>query len=59
MFIPLYPVGIGSEWWMMYLCIEPLRQISSVGPWIFWFLLALYVPGKSAIVRLMMGQKLM
>jgi very-long-chain (3R)-3-hydroxyacyl-CoA dehydratase len=47
MFYPLYPVGIGSEWWLMYRCIEPLGKVSAVGPPIFYFLLALYVPGKS------------
>jgi very-long-chain (3R)-3-hydroxyacyl-CoA dehydratase len=47
MFILLYPVGIGSEWWLMYRCIEPLRKVSAVGPLVFWFLLVLYIPGKS------------
>jgi hypothetical protein len=47
MFIPLYPVGIGSEWWLMYCCIEPLGKVSAIGPAVFWYLLVLYVPGKS------------
>lgn len=56
MFIPLYPVGIGSEWWLMYRCIEPLREVSAVGPLVFWFLLVLYVPGKSDRIREIRGE---
>lgn len=47
MFYPLYPIGIGAEWWLMYRSIEPVAKINSVLPPIFYFLLALYVPGWS------------
>ncbi|KAF2709247.1 PTPLA-domain-containing protein [Pleomassaria siparia CBS 279.74] len=57
MFIPLYPVGIGSEWWLMYKCIEPLSKVSDVGPWIFWFLLMLYVPGAYTMFNHMLRQR--
>ena len=46
MFFVLYPIGIGAEWWLMYSAIEPAGAISSALPALFYFLLALYVPGK-------------
>lgn len=46
MFYPLYPIGIGAEWWLLYRSIEPAGEISSVIPPIFYFFLALYIPGK-------------
>jgi len=47
MFYPLYPIGIGAEWWLMYQSIEPVGRISPVLPPFFYFLLALYVPGEA------------
>lgn len=46
MFYPLYPIGIGAEWWLMYQSVEPVGKVSPVLPPVFYFLLALYVPGK-------------
>lgn len=46
MFYPLYPIGIGAEWLLMYRAIEPVGKLSRFLPPIFYFLLALYVPGK-------------
>jgi very-long-chain (3R)-3-hydroxyacyl-CoA dehydratase len=46
MFYPLYPVGIGAEWWLLYRAIEPAGKRSTVVPWVFWVCLGLYVPGK-------------
>lgn len=46
MFYVLYPVGIGAEWCLMHSAVEPAGEVS---PWLkpmFYFLLALYVPGK-------------
>ena len=45
MFYILYPIGIGAEWWLMYKSIEPVGKISPMLPPVFYFLLALYVPG--------------
>lgn len=45
MFYVLYPIGIGAEWWLMYRSIEPVGKLSPVLPSVFYFLLALYVPG--------------
>lgn len=47
MFYILYPIGIGAEWWLMYRAIGPGGEINSLIPPFFYFLLALYVPGKS------------
>lgn len=49
MFYPLYPIGIGAEWWLMYRSIEPVGKISTVLAGFFYFLLALYVPGECAL----------
>lgn len=45
MFYVLYTIGIGAEWWLMYRSIEPVGKLSPVLPSVFYFLLALYVPG--------------
>jgi hypothetical protein len=49
MFIPLYPIGIGAEWWLMYRSLGPVGRVSGVLPYVWYFLLALYVPGKWAV----------
>lgn len=46
MFYVLYPVGIGAEWWLMYRAAEPAGEISVWAKPVFYFLLALYVPGE-------------
>jgi len=46
MFYPLYPIGIGAEWWLLYRTISPGSQISPMIPPIFYFCLMLYIPGK-------------
>jgi very-long-chain (3R)-3-hydroxyacyl-CoA dehydratase len=45
MFYPLYPIGIGAEWWLLYRAIAPGGKISPVIPPIFYFCLLLYIPG--------------
>lgn len=46
MFYPLYPLGIGAEWWLLYCAIPPGGRISPLIPPFFVFLLVLYVPGE-------------
>lgn len=46
MFYPLYPIGIGAEWWLLYRAIAPGAEVSPVIPPIFYFCLLLYIPGK-------------
>ncbi|KAF1927307.1 PTPLA-domain-containing protein [Didymella exigua CBS 183.55] len=57
MFYPLYPIGIGAEWWLMYRSIEPVGQVSPVLPPVFYFLLALYVPGAYTMFTYMVKQR--
>lgn len=51
MFYPLYPIGIGAEWWLLYRAIAPGAKISPVIPPIFYFCLMLYVPGKCVSIE--------
>ncbi len=47
MFYPLYPVGIGAEWWLMFrAAVGPAGSVGAWLPPVFYFLLALYVPGE-------------
>jgi very-long-chain (3R)-3-hydroxyacyl-CoA dehydratase len=46
MFYPLYPIGIGAEWWLLYRAIEPAGKINAALSPFFWFCLMLYIPGK-------------
>ncbi|KAF2846406.1 PTPLA-domain-containing protein [Plenodomus tracheiphilus IPT5] len=57
MFYILYPIGIGAEWWLFYQAIEPAQKISGVIPPIFYFLLALYVPGAYKMYSYMIKQR--
>lgn len=49
MFYPLYPIGIASEFWLLYLAIEPASRISAFIPPVFYFCLLLYIPGKLSL----------
>lgn len=44
LFVILYPVGIGSEWWLMYNATKVTGNIAVLA--VFYFFLGLYVPGK-------------
>ncbi|TDZ36117.1 putative very-long-chain (3R)-3-hydroxyacyl-CoA dehydratase [Colletotrichum spinosum] len=57
MFLPLYPVGIASEWWLLYGAIEPGSRISPAIPLVFYFCLALYVPGSYTMYTYMIKQR--
>ncbi|OAK97361.1 PTPLA-domain-containing protein [Phaeosphaeriaceae sp. SRC1lsM3a] len=57
MFYPLYPIGIGAEWWLLYRAIEPAGRISAVIPPIFWFCLMLYIPGSWKMYTYMIKQR--
>jgi very-long-chain (3R)-3-hydroxyacyl-CoA dehydratase len=49
MFFPLYPIGIGAEWGLLYRAIAPGGKISAAIPPVFWFCLMLYIPGKPRV----------
>ncbi|EUC35757.1 hypothetical protein COCVIDRAFT_41016 [Bipolaris victoriae FI3] len=57
MFYPLYPVGIGAEWWLLYRAAEPAASINGLIPPFFYFCLALYVPGSYTMYTYMMKQR--
>lgn len=43
MFYALYPIGIGAEWWIMYLASG---EAEAVGKVVLWVCLGIYVPGE-------------
>ncbi|KZL75552.1 protein tyrosine phosphatase-like protein [Colletotrichum tofieldiae] len=57
MFYPLYPIGIASEFWLLYLAIEPASRVNAVLPPIFYFCLCLYVPGSYTMYTYMIKQR--
>ncbi|KAF1354324.1 PTPLA-domain-containing protein [Lizonia empirigonia] len=56
-FYPLYPVGICAEWWLMYKSIGPVGKVNALLPPIFYFLLALYIPGAYTMFTYMVKQR--
>jgi very-long-chain (3R)-3-hydroxyacyl-CoA dehydratase len=56
MFYPLYPIGIGAEWWLLYRAIEPAGKVNGVIPPIFYFCLMLYIPGKCSVALRVEGE---
>ncbi|KAH9867976.1 hypothetical protein IAQ61_007282 [Plenodomus lingam] len=57
MFYILYPIGIGAEWWLFYMAVEPGRKINGLIPPVFYFLLALYGPGSYKMYTYMIKQR--
>ncbi|EAW21574.1 putative membrane protein [Aspergillus fischeri NRRL 181] len=55
LFIVLYPVGIGSEWWLMYKAAA--ATVNPIGAAVFYFCLALYVPGAFKMYSYMLKQR--
>lgn len=44
-FFVLYPMGISSECWMVYLAINPASKLRQEYAWILYAILAIYIPG--------------
>ncbi|KAF1942872.1 PTPLA-domain-containing protein [Clathrospora elynae] len=57
MFYPLYPIGIGAEWWLLCRAITPGAKINSVIPPIIYFCLILYIPGSYVMYTYMIKQR--
>ncbi|KAJ5246029.1 hypothetical protein N7468_001012 [Penicillium chermesinum] len=55
LFTVLYPVGIGSEWWLMY------QATTETSNWavqaLFYFFLGLYIPGTVMMFSYMLKQR--
>ena len=45
-FYVLYPLGIASECYLMYLALEPAGRLRQEYKWFVQFVMFLYVPGK-------------
>ena len=45
-FFVLYPVGIFSECFMIWLAIKPAKDVSDYYSWVLHAILGIYVPGK-------------
>ncbi|KAJ5890339.1 uncharacterized protein N7473_006567 [Penicillium subrubescens] len=55
LFVILYPVGIGSEWWLMYSSTKFTGNIAVLA--LFYFFLGLYVPGSVMMYKYMLKQR--
>ncbi|CAI7635110.1 unnamed protein product [Penicillium bialowiezense] len=55
LFIVLYPIGISSEWWLMYNATTVTTNWAVAG--IFYFFLGLYVPGSVMMYSYMLKQR--
>ncbi|KAE8162691.1 tyrosine phosphatase-like protein [Aspergillus tamarii] len=55
LFFVLYPVGISSEWWLMYHAANATSSLVVAG--IFYFFLVLYVPGTPMMYKYMVKQR--
>jgi hypothetical protein len=45
MFYVLYPLGIGSECWLIYKAVEPATEVRLEYAWVLQLILFIYVPG--------------
>ncbi|KAJ5156383.1 hypothetical protein N7492_009186 [Penicillium capsulatum] len=55
LFVALYPVGIGSEWWLMYKATMVTTNQPLAG--LFCFFLCLYLPGSVMMYSYMLKQR--
>ncbi|KAF2421556.1 PTPLA-domain-containing protein [Tothia fuscella] len=57
-FFILYPLGIGSECWLIWRSVEGAeREWGRWAGWVLWGVLAAYVPGAWVLYGHMMGQR--
>ena len=54
LFIILYPIGISSEWWLMYQATTVTANKAVAA--LFYFFLGLYVPGGWQILSFLISQ---
>ncbi|KAJ5746578.1 hypothetical protein N7520_011760 [Penicillium odoratum] len=55
LFLILYPIGISSEWWLMYKATTAATNWAVLS--IFYFFLGLYVPGSVMMYSYMLKQR--
>jgi len=51
LFFVLYPLGIGSETWLVYRAIPHAAAVNPLLGYVLWAVLAIYVPGEQALRR--------
>ena len=56
-FFVLYPIGISSECWLMWLALKPSEKEGKSFDWIFKAVLFIYVPGSYILYTHMMAQR--
>ncbi|RMD41933.1 hypothetical protein DV735_g3152, partial [Chaetothyriales sp. CBS 134920] len=56
-FFVLYPVGISSEAWLIYLALKPAQKENKGIDWLFKVILLIYVPGSYVLYTYMMSQR--
>ncbi|KAH9828182.1 PTPLA-domain-containing protein [Teratosphaeria destructans] len=56
-FFVLYPLGISSECWLVYLSIAPARSWNAAYEWVLKAILFVYVPGSYVLFTHMMAQR--
>lgn len=56
-FFVLYPLGISSECWLMYLALEPAQDLSPIYNLFLKAVLVAYVPGSYVLYTHMMSQR--
>jgi very-long-chain (3R)-3-hydroxyacyl-CoA dehydratase len=57
LFYVLYPIGAGSEWWLVAENIKELRGVYGTGVLGHWVVLAVYVPGFYVMYTHMIKQR--
>ncbi|KAL5335713.1 PTPLA-domain-containing protein [Aspergillus crustosus] len=55
LFVVLYPIGIGSEWWLMFGAVGVAE--SKAVKALYWFFLGLYGPGSVMMYSYMLKQR--
>ena len=48
-FFVLYPLGIASECWLVWLSVEPAKSWNAAYEWVLKLILFVYVPGMSYV----------
>lgn len=49
-FYVLYPTGISSECWLIWLSTTPARTWIQAYEWLLWLVLLVYIPGKRELM---------
>lgn len=56
-FFVLYPIGISSECWLMWLAMKPAQEEEKGLDWLYKAVLFIYVPGSYILYTHMMAQR--